>query len=310
MLKSAARTLLLVAFLIASGCGYEAGATFNGDGSVVVSLKFLVPKALTQSGSGTSVSGISPADIQKANRELAAKYPGAKVFTITEGDETGAEETIPFKTEKEAFAFLTQPSKLAKGLSGAASTSLDLGNTGGLFASATHTFQPGASTPGNSGSRPFRLLPLNLGPRVNVRYFMSGDQVMWYVSIGLLLSTTVPHEITSADGALFTADRKTAIWKLSLVHAQTFVATTGPGGIGLAANTITGISTAVLVGVVLVAVGLGFLGGLVIGWSRMHLHAAAPAAHAAFVTPAPVDAGSGGVTGPPPDVPPPPSPAA
>ena len=139
MLKSAARTLLLVAFLIAAGCGYEAGATFNGDGSVVVSLKFLVPKALTQSGSGTSVSGISPADIQKANGELAAKYPGAKVFTITEGDETGAEETIPFKTEKEAFAFLTQPSKLAKGLSGAASTSLDLGNTGGLFASATHT---------------------------------------------------------------------------------------------------------------------------------------------------------------------------
>ena len=44
-------------------------------------------------------------------------------------------------------------------------------------ASATQTFQPGASTPGNSGSRPFRLLPLNLGPRVNVRYFMSGDQV-------------------------------------------------------------------------------------------------------------------------------------
>src|SRR5262249_48003206 len=46
------------------------------------------------------------------------------------------------------------------------------------FASATHTFQSGASTPRHSGSRPWRLLPLNLGPRVKVRYFMSGDQVM------------------------------------------------------------------------------------------------------------------------------------
>src|SRR5262245_55190740 len=46
-----------------------------------------------------------------------------------------------------------------------------------FLASATHTFQPGASTPGNSGSRPLRLLPLNFGPRVNVRYFMSGDHV-------------------------------------------------------------------------------------------------------------------------------------
>ena len=303
MLKSAARTLLLVAFLIASGCGYEAGATFNGDGSVVVSLKFLVPKALTQSGSGTSVSGISPADIQKANRELAAKYPGAKVFTITEGDETGAEETIPFKTEKEAFAFLTQPSKLAKGLSGAASTSLDLGNTGGLFASATHT-SSGASDTYTFQTQPQPLSSASPGSQEA----QQSEELASLITITFAL--TVPHEITSADGALFTADRKTAIWKLSLVHAQTFVATTGPGGIGLAANTITGISTAVLVGVVLVAVGLGFLGGLVIGWSRMHLHAAAPAGHAAFVTPAPVDAGSGGVTGPPPDVPPPPSPAA
>ena len=45
-------------------------------------------------------------------------------------------------------------------------------------ASATHTFHPGASTPGNSGSRPLRFLPWNLGPRVKVRYFRSGDQVM------------------------------------------------------------------------------------------------------------------------------------
>src|SRR6266404_1699274 len=46
-----------------------------------------------------------------------------------------------------------------------------------FFASATHTFQPGASTPGNSGNRPFKLFPLAFGPRVKVRYFMSGDQV-------------------------------------------------------------------------------------------------------------------------------------
>src|SRR4051812_47251597 len=58
------------------------------------------------------------------------------------------------------------------------------------LASATQMFHPGASTPGNSGNRPFKLLPLNLGPRVKVRYLESGDQVTWYVSIGSLLSTT------------------------------------------------------------------------------------------------------------------------
>ena len=47
-----------------------------------------------------------------------------------------------------------------------------------LLVLATQMFQPGASMPGNSGSNPFKLLPLNLGPWVNVRYFMSGDHVM------------------------------------------------------------------------------------------------------------------------------------
>src|SRR6266851_4816712 len=44
-------------------------------------------------------------------------------------------------------------------------------------ASATQTFQPGASTPGNSSSRPFRFLAVALGPRVYVMYFPSGDQM-------------------------------------------------------------------------------------------------------------------------------------
>ena len=40
---------------------------------------------------------------------------------------------------------------------------------------------------------------------------------------------TVPHAITSAPGALFSLDRKTATWKLSWLHAQTLTATTEDG---------------------------------------------------------------------------------
>src|SRR5205823_7217569 len=59
------------------------------------------------------------------------------------------------------------------------------------FASATQMSQPGASTPGNSGSKFLRLFFVSLGPREYVMYFPSGDQVMWYVSMGSLFSTTL-----------------------------------------------------------------------------------------------------------------------
>jgi hypothetical protein len=294
VLKLAARSIVLLALLLAAACGYEAGATFNGDGSVTISLKFLVPNALTQSP-GTSISGISAPDIKKANDELAAKYPGAKVFTVDEGDETGAEETIPFKTEKDAFAFLTQPSQLGKGLNATAGSSLDLGNTGGLFATATH------SSDGATDTYTFQTQPQPLSSASPGSQEAKQDEELASL-ISITFALTVPHEITSAEGALFTADRKTAIWKLSLTAAQTFRATTGAGGSTLTASTITGAGPAVLVGVILVAVGLGFLGGLVLGWSRPHLHAATPAP-----VPVPVTQASppSAMAGPPSDLPPP-----
>ena len=65
-----------------------------------------------QGSSSTSVSGTTPADIAKANATLASKYPGAKVARVEEGTEVGVRITVPFKTEKDAFAFLTTPTTL------------------------------------------------------------------------------------------------------------------------------------------------------------------------------------------------------
>jgi hypothetical protein len=293
MVKPATRLLVVLAFLFSAACGYEAGATFNPDGSVVISIRFLVPKALTQSGSGTTVSGLTPSDIAKSNSELQAKYPGAKVSTITVGDESGAEVAIPFKSEKDAFAFLTQPSKLQTGLTGSASA-IDLGNTGGMFKTATHT------TSGSADTYQFTTAPQPLSSASpGSQEAQQAQELASLITVTFAL--TLPHEIISADGALFTQDRKTAIWKLSLVAPQTLTATTGPSstaGFGLTANnTAGGVGTAVLVGVVLVAVGLGFMGGLVVGWSRSHLH----------VAPAPIAAASppSMMAGPPADLPPP-----
>ena len=121
--SAVARTLLIGATLFAiGGCGYDTSATFNADGSVTVGLKFLLPKSLQQGASGASVSGFNPADIAKANAEIKSKYPGAKVSSVTEGDQFGVVLTVPFKTEKDAFAFMTQPSRLSP--SGIASGSL------------------------------------------------------------------------------------------------------------------------------------------------------------------------------------------
>src|ERR1700674_5026937 len=143
-----ARTVLIGAVLLAAAaCGYDSSTTFNADGSVTVGLKFLFPTSLMQAGSSGSVSGFTPAALTKANAQLAAKYPGAKVVAVTEGDESGAAITVPFKTEKDAFAFMTQPSQLKpSGAASGSSTGINLGNTGGLFASATHTTSGPADT--------------------------------------------------------------------------------------------------------------------------------------------------------------------
>jgi hypothetical protein len=113
MSRTLARAVALLALVLAVGaCGADTSATFNPDGTVTVGLKFLFPKSLMQGSGGATVSGFSPSDIASANKQLQQQYPGGKITLVTEGDETGALITVPFKTEKEAFAFLTQPSKL------------------------------------------------------------------------------------------------------------------------------------------------------------------------------------------------------
>ena len=273
MPRAVARTLLIAAVVLAgAACGYDTSATFNADGTVNVTLKFLFPKTLMEGGS-TSVSGLSPADIAKANAELKSKYPGAKVTLAAEGDESGVLMGIPFKNEKDAFAFLTEPSKLSP--SGAVSGSkpnINLANTGGLFASATHT------TSGQTDTFTFKTQPTpQPSPAPGTQELLSQEQLASVFTI--TFSVTVPHEITSAPGALFTHDRKTAIWKLSWTKAETLTATTGPGLAlsGFASNAGSAPSTVLLIALALAAIAMGFVLGQVVPWRVLRAPAAADA---------------------------------
>lgn len=305
--RAVARTLLIGALLLAvAGCGYNASATFNADGSVTVGLKLLLPTSLMQSGSGTSVQGLSPADIDKANAELKSKYPGANVARVTEGEESGVLITVPFKTEKDAFAFLTQPSKLSPtGVTSAASSAIDLGNTGGLFVSATRT------TSGAIDTYTFKTQAQPLAsPSPGSQELLTPDELASIFTI--TFSLTVPREITSASGALFTQDRKTAIWKLSLTQSQTLTATTD-SSVAAGSNGGAGQNPALLIGILVAAIGLGFFLGKITPWRLVSHPAAAPApAPMGFPPPAvgppagdPPSTEPSGPSGPPPGVPPP-----
>jgi hypothetical protein len=299
--------VIVAMLLAAAACGYDVSTTFNADGTATVGLKFLFPKSLMQGGSGTSITGLSAADIAKANADLASKYPGAKVALVTEGEESGAQLTIPFKSESDAFKFLTQPSKLSPaGAASSSGSSIDLANTGGLFVEAGH------STGGPTETYTFKTQPQPLaspspgdplGPDVLSSIF------------SVTFTLTVPHEITSAPGALFTLDRKTAIWKLSLTTPQTLTATTGSGVVltGLAANNPQAQSPALVIGIVVVAIAFGLVVGILAPWRRRLSPAVVPAAAPAeaiadFATPAseqPGAAPSSAPQGPPSDAPPP-----
>jgi hypothetical protein len=130
----------------------------------------------------------------------------------------------------------------------------------------------------------------------------------------ITFSLTVPHEITSATGALFTFDRKTAIWKVSLIHPQTLTATTGPGVslTGFASNSVQGPNPALLLLVALVAVTLGLVFGMFGPWRPMRAKLAPevvpPTPQAPLATEWPAQPGS--LPGPPPGAPPPPAPPA
>jgi hypothetical protein len=312
-----AKSALIGAVLIAAAaCGYDSSATFNADGSVTVGLKFLFPTSLMQGGSSGSVTGFTPADLTKANAQLAAKYPGAKIAAVTEGDESGAAITVPFKTEKDAFAFMTQPSQLKpSGAASGASTGINLGNTGGLFASASHTSSGQADTytfttqaaPVASPSPGSQASPL------------TNDELASMFTV--TFSLTVPNEITSAPGALFTLDRKTATWKLAWLKAETLTATTGPSVAltGVVAGGANGQSPVLPIGVGIAAIIVGFALGRFLP-SRTNRRSAVPAMGPAMepTGPAPPVAPPawqpppvqtpGAWPGPPPGMPPPPNP--
>jgi len=276
------RAVVLGAFLLgAAACGYDASATFNPDGSVTIGLKFLLPKSLMTPGPGVTVHGMSPAEIAAANKQLQSRYPGAKVETITEGDEAGALVTIPFKTEKDAFAFLTQPSQLSPSSAASGNTSVNLSNTGGLFTSATHT------SSGPTDTYTFKTAAGTMpSPAPGEQTTITPDEIEAMFTIRF--SITVPHVITSAPGALFSLDRKTAVWKLNWAHAETFTATTGPDVTlaGYAAGTPVA-DYRLVIAVGFIAIAVGFVLGMFAPWRRSHLVTAVPAAGAVATAPAP-----------------------
>src|SRR5712692_6604515 len=294
--------MVLVAAVVlgAAACGFDTSATFNSDGSVTVGLKFLFPKSLMNGANGATVTGMSPSDIASANAKLQSKYPGAKITVVTEGDETGAQVAIPFKTEKEAFTFLTAPSQLSpSGATSGTGMGINLSNTGGLFASATHT------TTGQTDTYTFKTAPVPTpSPSPGEQQIITGDELSSIFVI--TFSLTVPDVITSAPGALFSLDRKTAIWKLSWSQPQTLSATTG-SDTGLVANVVPAADSRLVIAVGFIAIAVGFLFGMLMPWRGTRRAAPKPAPAAAAPEPAVPEAPAEPTSwpGPPPEAPPP-----
>jgi hypothetical protein len=261
--------LATVLALATAGCGYDASATFKADGSVTVGLKFLVPQSLLQGPNGPAVSGLSPADIAAASARLEAKYPGARARATTDGEESGAQVTIPFKTEADAFAFLTAPTQLTvpQATSGSG-FGLNLSSTGGLFVSALHT------SSGQIETYSFTTAPVaRPSPSPGAQQIITGDELAAIFRV--TFSLTVPQVIRSAPGALFTLDRKTATWKLSWTEEQTLTATTGPE-VGPVVSVSPAPSWRLLVSDGLVAIALGFVLGMLVPWRRQRKPAPPP----------------------------------
>ena len=86
-----------------------------------------------------------------------------------------------------------------------------MGNTGGLFVSATHT------TSGQADTYTFKT---QAQPTASPSPGSQPNPADDLSAINRTFSLTVPHEITSAPGALFTQDRKTAVWELSLTRPR------------------------------------------------------------------------------------------
>jgi hypothetical protein len=251
-----------IVVLAAAGCGYDASATFNADGSVTVGLELLFPKDLMQGANGASISGFTATDLSLAGTALAKKYPGAKVASVTKGDEAGALITIPFRTEKAAFDFLAAPPQMnPSGATSGTGVSLNLSNTGGLFTAASHTTSGGVET----YSFTTAAQPLT-SPSPGSQQVISDSEIASIFTI--TFSLTVPRVITSAPGAVFTLDRKTAIWKLDWTKSETLTATTGPDT-GLVAAVAPSGDTRLTVVVGVAAIIVGVVIGMLMPWRRM-----------------------------------------
>ena len=256
-----ARTVVVLAAVAGlAGCSYDTSATFNADGTVTIGLKFLFPASMLTPGTNTSVRGMSPSDIASANAQLQKAYPGGKVDIVTEGDQKGAAVTIPFKSEKDAFTFLTQPTKLKpSGATAGSGASINLSNTGGLFTSATH------SVSGATDTYTFKTAPQPVSsPTPGQQQILTDDEVESMFTVSFALS--VPHSITSAPGALFTFDHKTAIWKLHWLKSETLTATTGGSNAGLVASVSPLQDAKLLIAVGFIALAAGFLLGMFLAW--------------------------------------------
>lgn len=261
-MKFAAAVFSALVLGAAAGCGYDASATFNADGSVTVAFKLLFPKDLMSGANGASISGFSPSDLSAAGTKLQAKYPGAKITAVTEGDESGALVTIPFETEKDAFALLTSPPQLsAAGATAGTGVSLNLANTGGLFTSASHSAVRGVDTyTFTTAAQP------PPSPAPGQQQVISQSELASVFTV--TFSITVPREFTSAPGAVFSLDRKTATWKLDWTKSETLTATTGPDtSLVAVVRPPTDLRLTALVGVVAIAGGIAF--GMLMPWRRM-----------------------------------------
>jgi len=177
---------------------------------------------------------------------------------------------------------MTQPSKLSPSASSSSSgLSLNLSNTGGMFTAATHT------TSGQSDTYTFKTAPAaQPSPSPGSQQILTEDELASMFTVTFAL--TVPHVITSAPGALFSLDRKTAIWKLTWLHAQTLTATTGQGtGLVSSITPVQG-DTRIAIAVGFIAIAVGFLLGMFLTWrGLLPLRRLAPAVAAAPIAPPP-----------------------
>src|SRR5207253_902169 len=156
---------------------------------------------------------------------------------------------------------------------------LNLSNTGGLFTSATHT------TSGQQDTYTFKTAPTpSASPTPGQQQILSQDEVASIFVVTFAI--TVPHVITSAPGALFTLDRKTAIWKLTWTKAQTLTATTGSDA-GLVASVSPAQDSRLVIAVGFIAIAVGFLLGMLLTWRTLRRPALQPAVQVAMAPVAP-----------------------